>query len=297
MRKLQGMALGIALITSQLAVAQEKTNNNLNPLSVRPINDSNVMYKTTLWRKIDLREKQNQPLFAKGSEITKHLMDGVKAGLLDAYTNDSLTTKLTLEQFSERLQIKGEGGGLSEAEKEAGFADAPGGGDDGWGGGDTGGATKTKDSTGFSNPNTVNTGAATEYFPSQLTTLELKEDWVFDKQRSRQYFDIQSLGIVIPAAQTSLGFDRPVAFFKYKDLDRYFRSNPKCIWYNAANIAQHKNLADAFELRLFHGRITKKSNAGDRDLDDIFKSAREGMLKSEQLEHELMEFEHNLWEY
>ncbi len=297
MRKLQGMALGIALITSQLAVAQEKTNNNLNPLSVRPINDSNVMYKTTLWRKIDLREKQNQPLFAKGSEITKHLMDAVKAGLLDAYTNDSLTTKLTLEQFSERLQIKEEGGGLSQEEKDAGFAAPAAGGDDGWGGGDTGGATKANgDSTGFSNNNTL-TSSATEYFPSQLTTLELKEDWVFDKQRSRQYFDIQSLGIVVPAAQTTLGFDRPVAYFKYKDLDRYFRSNPKCIWYNAANVAQHKNLADAFELRLFHGRITKKSNAADRDLDDIFKSAREGMLKSEQLEHELMEFEHNLWEY
>lgn len=299
MGKLQGLALGIALITSQFAVAQEKTNNQLNPLSVRPIHEGNVAYKTTLWRKIDLREKMNQPLFAKGSEITKHLIDAVKAGLLDAYTSDSLTTKLTLEQFSERLQMKEEGGGLSQEEKDAGFSDAPGG-DDGWGGGGNASAANTAggDSTGagFGGPSNITSGA-TEYFPSQLTTLELKEDWIFDKQRSRQYFDIQSLGIIIPAAQTTLGFDRPVAYFKYKDLERYFRSNPKCIWYNAANVAQHKNLADAFELRLFHGRITKKSNASDRDLDDIYKSAREGMLQSERLEHELMEFEHNLWEY
>jgi len=300
MGKLQGLALGIALITSQFAVAQEKPNNQLNPLSVRPIHEGNVAYKTTLWRKIDLREKMNQPLFAKGSEITKHLIDAVKAGLLDAYTSDSLTTKLTLEQFSERLQMKEEGGGLSQEEKDAGFSDAPGG-DDGWGGGGgNAGAANTAagDSTGagFGGPSNITSGA-TEYFPSQLTTLELKEDWIFDKQRSRQYFDIQSLGIIIPAAQTTLGFDRPVAYFKYKDLERYFRSNPKCIWYNAANVAQHKNLADAFELRLFHGRITKKSNASDRDLDDIYKSAREGMLQSERLEHELMEFEHNLWEY
>ncbi|WP_337042574.1 type IX secretion system ring protein PorN/GldN [Emticicia sp. 17c] len=293
MRKLQGMALGIALITSQLAVAQEKTNNHLNPLSVRPVHDSNVMYKVTLWRKIDLREKMNQPLFAKGSEITKHLIDAVKAGLLDAYSTDSLTTKLTLEQFSERLQIKEEGGGLSQEEKDAGFSSAS---DDGWGGGDTGGKTKP-DSSGFGGNTSSGLSSATEYFPSQLTTLELKEDWIFDKQRSRQYFDILSLGVIIPAEQTTLGFDRPVAYFKYKDLERYFRSNPKCIWYNAANVAQHKNLADAFELRLFHGRITKRSNAADRDLDDIYKSAREGLLKSEQLEHELMEFEHNLWEY
>jgi len=291
MRKLQGLALGIALISGQFAVAQEKTNAQGNPLSLRPVNDANVMYKVTLWRKIDLREKMNQPFFSKGNEITKHLIEGVKAGVLDAYANDSLATKLTLEQFSERLQIKEEGGGLSQEEKDAGFTNAPSG-DDGWGGG----ADSASKNNGFGN-NAVMPSGATEYFPNQLTTLELKEDWLFDKQRSRQYYDIQSLGIIIPASQTALGFDRAIAYFKYKDLDRFFRSNPKCIWYNAANVAQHKNLADAFELRFFRGRITKKSNAADRDLDDIFKSAREGLLKAEQVENELMEFEHNLWEY
>lgn len=285
MKKLQGLAFGIALIISQFAVAQEKSNNYLNPLSLRPIHEENVMYKTTLWRRIDLKEKQNQPLFSKGSEITRHLIDAVKAGLIEAYDNDSLTTKLTLDQFMERLMLKGEGGGLSADEAAAGFST---GGDDGWGG-DSGGAKPAGAA--------VDPGAGVEIFPTQLTTLELKEDWIFDKQRSRQYFDILTMKLIIPADQTTLGFDRPICTFKYKELERYFRSNPKCIWYNAANVAQHKNLADAFELRLFHGKIIKKSNALDNFLDDIYKSPREGLLKSEQLEHELMEFEHNLWEY
>ncbi len=292
MKKLQGMAFGIALTISQLAVAQEKSNNYLNPLSLRPIHEENVMYKTTLWRRIDLKEKQNQPLFSKGAEITKHLIDAVKAGLIVAYSSDSLGTQLTLDQFNERLTMKVEGGGLSEEEKAAGFSS---GGDDGWGG-DSGGAKPAAAGT------TAPAAAAPssdvqEIFATQLTTLELKEDWVFDKQRSRQYFDILTMTLIIPADQTQLGFDRPIATFKYKELERYFRSNPKCIWYNAANVASHKNLADAFELRLFHGKIIKKSNALDKFLDDIYKSPREGMLKSEQLEHELMEFEHNLWEY
>lgn len=289
MKKLQGLAFGIALIISQFAVAQEKSNNYLNPLSLRPIHEENVMYKTTLWRRIDLKEKQNQPLFSKGSEITRHLIDAVKAGLIEAYDNDSLTTRLTLDQFMERLMLQGEGGGLSEEEKAAGFST---GGDDGWGG-DSGGA---KPAAGTATA-AVDPGAGVEIFPTQLTTLELKEDWIFDKQRSRQYFDILTMRLIIPADQTTLGFDRPICTFKYKELERYFRSNPKCIWYNAANVAQHKNLADAFELRLFHGKIIKKSNALDNFLDDIYKSPREGLLKSEQLEHELMEFEHNLWEY
>jgi hypothetical protein len=292
MKKLQGLAFGISLIISQFAVGQEKSNNYLNPLSLRPIHEENVMYKTTLWRRIDLKEKQNQPLFSKGSEITRHLIDAVKAGLIEAYDNDSLTTKLTLDQFMERLMLKGEGGGLSEEEKAAGFSA---GGDDGWGG-DSGGAKPAAGAT-TATTATVDPGAGVEIFPTQLTTLELKEDWIFDKQRSRQYFDILTMKLIIPADQTTLGFDRPICTFKYKELERYFRSNPKCIWYNAANVAQHKNLADAFELRLFHGKIIKKSNALDNFLDDIYKSPREGLLKSEQLEHELMEFEHNLWEY
>jgi hypothetical protein len=292
MNKLQGLAFGILLIISHFAVAQEKSNNYMNPLSLRPIHEENVMYKTTLWRRIDLKEKQNQPLFSKGNEITRNLIDAVKAGLIEAYDNDSLTTKLTLDQFIERLILKGEGGGLSDEEKSAGFS--TGGGDDGWGG-DSGGAAKP--AGGAASAAAVDPGAGVEIFPTQLTTLELKEDWIFDKQRSRQYFDILSLKLIIPADQTTLGFDRPICVFKYKELERYFRSNPKCIWYNAANGAAHKNLADAFELRLFHGKIVKKSNALDSFLDDVYKSPREGLLKSEQLEHELMEFEHNLWEY
>ncbi len=291
MKKIQGFALGISLIISQLSFAQEKSNNYLNPLSLRPIHEENVMYKTTLWRRVDLKEKQNQPLFAKGNEITKHLIDAVKAGLVDAFDNDSLTRKLTLDEFNERLLMKIEGGGLSKEEQEAGFSDS---GDDGWGGGSDSGAgnEEKKDSQTAS---LVTNGV--EVFPSQLTSIILKEDWIFDKQRSRQYFDILSITLVIPAEQTSLGFDRPICTLKYKELERYFRTNPKCTWYNASNVAAHKNLADAFELRLFHGKIIKKANALDSYLDDIYKSPKEGLLKSQQLEHELMEFEHNLWEY
>ena len=35
----------------------------------------------------------------------------------------------------------------------------------------------------------------------------------------------------------------------------------EAIWYNERNIAQHKNLADAFLLRLFKGIIVKIANA------------------------------------
>lgn len=299
MKKLTNILSGAAVLLTVGfgAVAQEKTDNGINPNSVRPIHESNVMWKTTLWRRVDLNEKQNQPFFAKNSEITKFLMEGVKAGLLTAYNSDSLTSKLTLDQFKQRLQVENLGGGLSDEEKKAGFSEEST--DDGWGDTKPKKDDKNKSKTAAAQPapEPATSTSDVEYFPQELNIIELKEDLVFDKQRSRMYYDIQTITIILPAAKTAKGFDVPVATFQYKELDKYFRSNPKCVWYNSHNVAQHKNMADAFDLRLFYGRIIKQSNPRDQFLTDKFGSEREGLVKSQQLEYELMEFEHNLWEY
>jgi gliding motility associated protien GldN len=136
-----------------------------------------------------------------------------------------------------------------------------------------------------------------EMFPSEFYILELKEDWIFDRQRSRQYFDIQTISIKIPAEASNDGLEKTLATFKYKDLEHFFRNNPNAVWYNEANTAKHINLSDAFELRLFHGRIVKKSNSLNRYLDEQYKSPKEALNKSQELEYELIEFEHNLWEF
>ena len=211
---------------------------------------------------------------------------------MEAYKNDSLTTKLTLEQLRQNLTVDNTGGGLSDEEKAAGFAEEAT--DDGWG--DTPKKDNKKGAAAQPAP-TATEGSGIEYFPQELNVLEIKEDLVFDKERSRQYYDIQAVTIILPASKTSKGFEVPVATFKYKELDKYFRSNPKCIWYNVSNMAQHKNMADAFDLRLFYGRILKQSNAKDQFLSDIYGSEKEGLNKAQQLEYKLMEFEHNLWEY
>ncbi len=292
MKKIKVLSILGLMVASSLAMAQEKSDNGINPLSLRPIHESNVMYKLTLWRRIDLMEKQNQPLFSKGAEITKHLIDGVKAGVLEPYDNDSVSTKITLEEFTRRLTKKFEGGGLSKEEIEAGFGAATD--DDGWGGGAA--TSQTSASTETTKPAAV-AADGYELFPSDLYIVEIKEDWIFDKQRSRQYFDIQTITIKIPSELSSEGLEQTLASFKYKELESYFRLNPNCIWYNAANTAQHKNLADAFELRLFDGRIIKKSNSLNKYLDQVYKNPKEALLKSQQLEYELMEYENTLWEY
>jgi len=92
-------AIVFSLASCLLATAQEKDNRGKNPDSVRPIDDSNIMWKMRLWRRMDLNEKQNQPFFSKGNEITKYLMEWVQSGVLQPYRNDSLKTKSLKKNF------------------------------------------------------------------------------------------------------------------------------------------------------------------------------------------------------
>ncbi|WP_461098511.1 type IX secretion system ring subunit PorN/GldN [Spirosoma luteolum] len=348
MKQMKTMAVTAAMlaVAGGVAMAQEKTSTGTNALSVRAINDNDIMMKKTLWRRIDLREKQNQSMFSKNNEISKYLIEAVKAGLIDAYENDSVTTKLTPDKFQKRMIMPNSAPQLSAEEIAAGFGNQTTGGasdgwgdtkkkdnattakkaDDGWGtpkaaaakpADDGWGAPVKKKSTTAKNskgkkgkatapvvePPKQDTVAAVpafqgdEYFAKEFNIMEIKEDWIFDRKRSRLYYDIQTVTVFLPADKNAAGVETPLATFKYKDLDKLFRSDPKkFIWYNPQNQAQHKNLADAFDLRLFYGRITKVANPGDTDLVGMY-GDKEGLLKSYQTEYELMETEHSLWEY
>lgn len=334
-------------VSSTAAFAQEKVDSTESRFSSRPIADGDIMMKRTLWRRVDLKEKQNISMFSKNNEITRYLLEAAKAGLIDAYTNDSCTVKVTSADIHKKLLIPNQVAGLSAEEIAAGFgtpAAAAGGDgwndkpkaepskqtnntDDGWGKPKKEEPAEVDDGWGPPKKKTTKKGAKKEvekveapvevaaapvdsfqtqptmameeeYFPEQLSILEIKEDWTFDKKRSRLYNDIQTLSIVLPSEQTASGLELPVASFRYKDVERLFRSDPKkYIWYNTENTAQNKNLADAFDLRLFWGRITKFSNANDKAFLDIYGGDKEALMKSLNYEQELMELEHGLWEY
>lgn len=349
MRRMNGKTIAWSILSltmgTTMVFAQEKEDSTANQFSSHPISDGDVMMKRTLWRRVDLKEKQNTAMFSKNNEITRYLLEAAKAGLIEAYANDSCTTKLTGDQIHKKMLIPNQTAGLSAEEIAAGFGTPAAGdgfgdkpkvdpakksekvtADDGWGApskktaaveDDGWGAPKPKKSTKKGakpvkeEPPVVEAIpvdtfqlAATsaieeEYFPDQISLMEVKEDWTFDKKRSRLYMDIQTLTLLIPSDQNAAtGIEMPVASFRYKDVERLFRSDPKkYIWYNSHNTAQNKNLADAFDLRLFYGRITKYSNASDKSFLDIYKGDKEALIKSLNYEQELMELEHGLWEY
>ncbi|WP_240337116.1 type IX secretion system ring protein PorN/GldN [Rufibacter psychrotolerans] len=278
------------------------TSAAANP-SARPIPPSDVMFKKTVWRAVDLREKQNKPMFSPGKQITKLITDAVKRGELQAYRSDTLNTPISAQEFLTNLSPTNTGsGGLTEAEKAAGF-DQPAAADDGWGNDDGWGTPAPKKNTTKTNTKSTAAPAAAvatgnELLPNELYKLEIKEDVVFDKKRSRLYHDIQAITLIMPARYNNLGFEKPIASFKYSDLEKVFRAHPdEAIWFNQQNDAQHKNLADAFDLWLFSSYITKVSNVNDERLEEVYGAGKKGLLAAQQAMEELIEFEYSLWSY
>jgi len=272
---------------------QEDTGGGFNKYSIRPIHESDVMYQKTLIRAVDLREKQNKPMFSQNKWITKLIIEAVKRGDITPYKTDSLEEggKLTIDEFSKAMSIGGAVPTTMEVQDAVqnkindGSLDV---------------TTDTSGTFDKTLAELIGASGAGEFMPRDLYQLEIKEFIIFDKQRSRMYYDIHAVTMKIPAdhPDNKKGIEMVVASFSYKDLvEKVFKDNPNAIWYNPQNDAQHKTLADAFELRLFSSYIIKVSNPSDAMLQDIYGDPERGIMASQWAAFELLEYEHNLWEF
>ena len=116
-------ALVAGLTLSVSASAQEQATTASSTGSKRPIPTSDQMFRKSIWRAVDLREKQNRPMFSEGKEISRIIMEAVKRGELVAYKGDSLTSAYKPEEASTRMSYADKGLELSEEEKAAGFTE------------------------------------------------------------------------------------------------------------------------------------------------------------------------------
>ena len=234
-----------------------------------------------------MKEKQNKPFFARNREMSKLIIEAVERGVLIPYNSDSVNDSnvMSREEFVESIQQIDE---EEEQEEEFGFdLDDP-------------FAGFEEDDPFADDFEEIEAGPI--FIPKrEFSIFEIKEDLYFDRIHSRIYFDIQSITMYLPGDSfyNPAGFEKPIASFRFIDLFNLFKSMSKdAIWYNENNIAQHKNLGDAFILRLFKGIIVKIANADDIRVSELYaRSREEGIMASFKVEQDLMEWEANLWEY
>ncbi len=238
------------------------------------IREADVMFAKRIWEDIDLREKINLPLYYPLTESNgmKSLFNVIRDALLIEGSITAYSTGVTGQEddFRTPLLVSDVKGILEKTD-----------------------TTYTPDpDTGELVPVIQNIKIRSE----DITRYRVKEDWFFDKQRSERY--IRIIGIA-PQKERYNEDGEPTGAFEtlfwlYFPECRYVFAN----WdsFNRHNDAERRSFDDLFQKRMFNATIIKESNVYDRKLDDVY-TGMDRLLKSQEINEQLFNDEHDLWSF
>ncbi len=189
------------------ALAQQDTI--VNPNSIERIPYYEQLYRFRVWRVVDLNEKQNAGFKSVRSDIAEFLLTNIKNGSLPIFDetvenpNDpavALVMNTAIEEppydskksylASETASYKGQNY-ISSRNGNKGNLPTD---------------TQWWD---------LSTDQTTFFSKADVKAITIIEDVIFDKRRSRLYYDIQAIGLLAQkGGSTSID---PIAFIQYKD--------------------------------------------------------------------------------
>jgi gliding motility associated protien GldN len=248
-----------------------KKNNILNA-KVTPyanLREADVMFAKRVWREIDLREKMNQYLASPKGRLIDVLMAAIDAGELTAY--DPAPTK---EDPNGDSFTKPMGAGQARSKMA-----------------DSSVVDQFDKNTGDKIGSKVVAG---EFNPDSVVKFRIKEDWVFDKQRS--VFEPRIIGIapLYKPKAAGLDLDYQPAFWIYFPEARQVLAVKEVVSRN--NDATGLSFDDVFVKRLFSSYIVKQSNDKDERIRD-YAQGIDKLYESDRIKKTLMDYEFNLWKY
>jgi len=137
--------------------------------------------------------------------------------------------------------------------------------------------------------------AQTTLNSQDIVRYRLKEDWVWDRQRSQRHVRIIGIAPIIEKKDDE-GVSQGLAplFWLYYPECRYVFANSEC--YNYENDAQRRTFEEIFQKRYFSSYIIKETNVFNRSVAD-YAQGLDALLESERIKDELFTIEHDLWHY
>jgi len=276
MNNLLKISVVVVLFTSGITLSAQQSmvldgivvNENTPSRKIIPytnLRQADVMWQKRVWRRIDLRKKQNQVFYfpEEPAQGRKNLFDYIKEGLIEDGTltaydpgpptdpDDEFTRAYTADEVLKRM--------ISETEVELfdEFGDVTG--------------TQTVFDTLRS---------------ARIKFYEVKEEWFFERQRS--VMDVRIIGIK-PMAEVEGPDGNPTLqdlFWIYFPEARYVFANSEV--FNRKNDAERRTYDDVFWKRQFESTIIKTSNVYDRQISEY---------KTEKIQNEMFNYEHDLWHF
>lgn len=241
-------------------------NSRMTPYA--PIREADAMWTKRVWRVIDLKEKQNLPLAYPRARLIDVFMDAVLAGELTAYS----PTPTGPNDFGDEFKVPMTTDEVAQIGSKSDTIDV-----------ENLDGTFTKEVV------------SQTFDRSSIVAYRVKEDWVFDKQRS--VFEPRIVGIApIYILRNTAGEDigRGVLFWIHYPEARKVLANAEV--FNRHNDAARFSYDDLFTQRMFSSYIIKWSNEKDERIED-YATGMDALVEANRIKQTLVEFEHDLWEY
>ncbi len=234
------------------------------------LRESDVAYAKRVWREIDVREKMNQYLASPKQRLIDVLMDAIASGELTAYdaTPNAAKKDASGDGFSTPL---------TAAQARSKMADST--------------VVDKFDKDGNKIKSVVQAG---EFNADSIVKFRLKEDWIFDRQRSM--FEPRIIGIapMVKPKAGGIDLDYQPAFWIYFPDARPILATKEAISRN--NDATGLSFDDVFMKRIFASYIVKVSNDKDERIKD-YATGIDKLYESDKVKKSLMDWELNLWQY
>lgn len=245
--------------------------NNILSAKVTPysnLREADVMFAKRIWREIDVREKMNQYLASPKMRLIDVLMNAIDAGELTAYDPSPTKEDPNGDGFTRPI---------SGAQARSKMADSA--------------VVDKFDKDGNKIGSVVQAG---EFNADSVVKFRLKEDWVFDKQRS--IFEPRIVGIapLVKPKAAGLDLDYQPAFWIYFPEARAILATKEAVSRN--NDATGLSFDDCLVKRIFTSYIVKQSNDKDERIRD-YAQGIDKLYESDRIKKSLMDWELDLWEY
>lgn len=251
-------------------------NNARKYIEYPHLREADVMYKKRVWQVIDLNQKFNQPFYYPQDRIKNRMNlirlivdEGLRSEESDviayrpgANQDDEFTDPiLSVAELDEILKVE-----------------------------------KTKKIYDENDEYIGDETTLVDIDYELITRYMIKEEWIWDKQRSERY--VRILGIAPMILDIKDGKERgfkPLFWLYYPHCRKLF-SGDKAEVYNIFNDAQRRTFWDLFEKRYFSSYIVKEDNAFDRPIAN-YATGLSALAESERIQQELFNLEHDLWHY
>ena len=251
----------------------KETNLTKRVIPYPYLREADVMYFKRIWQEMDLKQKINHPYYYPVDPIEdrSNLFDVIRDGLLIegslvAYSTGAIGDE---DEFTIPLSPDSIRSILNPIERI-----------DDW--------DEFGEKIGFKE-------IITPIESDKITRYRLKEDWIWDRQRSERYVRIIGIAPMIEDYDRdgeSMGY-APLFWLYYPEC-RYVFANADV--FNLFNDAQRRTYEDLFQKRYFSSYIVKHSNVYDRSIGE-FARGMDALAESERIKEELFNLEHDLWHY